>query len=95
MIDELHIAHVINQMRFVGEREVVQLRFVATEYDDLRVGVSHVQKQRDDVAHVAVAPFADALTSAMSDFVEAGNGMSGHTHKLREGRYLAIHVLRK
>lgn len=63
VIDELHAAHVVDKMRLVREREIVQLRFVATEYDDLRIRVSRMKKQRDDVAHVAVAPYADALAS--------------------------------
>ena len=95
MVDELYAAHVVDQMRLVGERKVVQLRFVATEYDDLRIRVSRMQKQRDDVAHVAVAPYTDAIASAMGDFVEAGDSMGSHAHEFRESCHLAIHVLRK
>ena len=95
VVDEFYATHVVDQMRLVGEREVVQLRFVATEHDDLRIRVPRMQKQRDDVAHVAIAPHANALASAMGNFIEAGDGVGGHAHKFGKSRYLAIHVLRE
>ena len=80
-------------MRLVGEREVVQLRFVATEHDDLRIRVPRMQKQRDDVAHVAIAPHANALASAMGNFIEAGDGVGGHAHKFGKSRWLDTQTL--
>ena len=45
MVDKFYATHVIDQMRLIGEREVVQLRFIAAEHDDLRIGIPHVQEQ--------------------------------------------------
>lgn len=45
VVDKFYATHVIDQMRLIGEREVVQLRFIAAEHDDLRIGIPHVQEQ--------------------------------------------------
>lgn len=71
-------------MRFVGEREVIQLVLVSPIHANLRLRIAHLQDKRNDEPQVAVAPYTDAVALFVRDGIESVHGMGGNAYQLGE-----------